>query len=147
MILPLTYSDLSPVDAHVGKTLFHSAIMGELRGRGKAVLLVTHALHFVSDVDYIYTVQNGVIEEEGSYAELMTKRAGLYRLLQEHGGTKKEPEENDEEREGQTADSPRKEEYLKKKVKGGTTGKTGGKEDGGTTKEARTTGSVSWKGM
>src|ERR1700723_123185 len=96
---------LSAVDAQVGKTLFHSAIMGELRGKGKTVLLVTHALHFVSEVDYIYTLQNGVIEEEGTYAELMEKRAGLYRLLQEHGGLKKEfedkedisPEDNEQE--------------------------------------------------
>jgi ABC-type protease/lipase transport system fused ATPase/permease subunit len=36
----------------VGRALFENAIMG-LRARGKTVLLVTHALHFLPEVDYI----------------------------------------------------------------------------------------------
>lgn len=43
---------LSAVDAHVGRALFDHAIMG-LRDRGKTVILVTHALHFLPRVDHI----------------------------------------------------------------------------------------------
>ena len=45
------------VDAHVGKALFSDAIIGALRDRGKTVILVTHALHFMSQCDYIYTLK------------------------------------------------------------------------------------------
>ena len=45
------------VDAHVGKALFADAILGALRNQGKTVILVTHALHFLSQCDYIYTLE------------------------------------------------------------------------------------------
>ncbi|KAG8682306.1 hypothetical protein FRC08_015043, partial [Ceratobasidium sp. 394] len=47
---------LSAVDAHVGHALFHNAILNNLRARGKTVLLVTHALHFLPAVDRVYTL-------------------------------------------------------------------------------------------
>ena len=47
---------LSAVDAHVGKALFADAIVGALRNQGKTVILVTPALHFLSQCDYIYTL-------------------------------------------------------------------------------------------
>lgn len=50
------------------------------------MLLVTHSLQFIPDVDYIYCVQNGIIEEEGTFPVLMAKRGGLHRLVQEHVG-------------------------------------------------------------
>ena len=49
-----------PVDAHVGKALFADAIIGALRNRGKTVILVTHALHFLSQCDYIYTLEASI---------------------------------------------------------------------------------------
>ncbi|CAE7233383.1 unnamed protein product, partial [Rhizoctonia solani] len=48
---------LSAVDAHVGHALFHNAILGNLKARGKTVLLVTHALHFLPAVDHVYTLE------------------------------------------------------------------------------------------
>ncbi|KAJ1300471.1 hypothetical protein OPQ81_005286 [Rhizoctonia solani] len=48
---------LSAVDAHVGHALFHNAIINNLKARGKTVLLVTHALHFLSAVDRVYTLE------------------------------------------------------------------------------------------
>ncbi|KAG9119276.1 hypothetical protein FRC07_005764, partial [Ceratobasidium sp. 392] len=47
---------LSAVDAHVGHALFHNAILNNLKARGKTVLLVTHALHFLPAVDRVYTL-------------------------------------------------------------------------------------------
>jgi ABC-type nitrate/sulfonate/bicarbonate transport system ATPase subunit len=43
---------LSALDAHVGLHIFNEAILG-LRRQGKTVILVTHALHMLHEVDYI----------------------------------------------------------------------------------------------
>ncbi|KIO01559.1 hypothetical protein M404DRAFT_149655 [Pisolithus tinctorius Marx 270] len=77
---------LSAVDAHVGKSLFEDAILGSLRGRGVTVLLVTHALHFLPQVDYIYTMKDGVIVERGTFDELLERNGEFARLAQEYGG-------------------------------------------------------------
>lgn len=89
---------LSAVDAHVGKALFNDAILG-LRRKGKTVILVTHALHFLPQVDYIYTIQNGHVVEEGSYDTLMTSGAAFQKLMDEFGGqhAMKEEQEIEEE--------------------------------------------------
>lgn len=76
---------LSAVDAHVGKALFDNAILG-LRNQGKSVLLVTHALHFVNQADYIYAMENGRIIEEGTYDELIRMEGPFSRLMKEFGG-------------------------------------------------------------
>lgn len=67
---------LSAVDAHVAERLFSNAIQG-LRAQGKAIILVTHALHFLEQVDHIYYLGNGHIREEGSFQSLMA-RGGLF---------------------------------------------------------------------
>ncbi|RDB26210.1 Multidrug resistance-associated protein 1 [Hypsizygus marmoreus] len=77
---------LSAVDAHVGKALFHDAIIGSLRDRGKSVILVTHALHFLSQCDYIYTLRDGVIAEHGTYNQLISNNGEFARLDKEFGG-------------------------------------------------------------
>ncbi|KAJ7831040.1 hypothetical protein B0H13DRAFT_2432174 [Mycena leptocephala] len=51
-----------PLDANVSKALFHSAIQG-LVAQGKTVLLVMHALHFLAQCDYIYTLDGRRIAE------------------------------------------------------------------------------------
>lgn len=76
---------LSAVDAHVGKSLFHSAILA-LAKRGKTVLFVTHALHFLSFCDYIYTLDSGRIAEQGTYQALITAKGEFARLDEEFGG-------------------------------------------------------------
>ncbi|KAJ7183176.1 ABC protein [Mycena filopes] len=42
--------------------------------QGKSVVLVTHALHFLSQCDYIYTVEGGRISEHGSYQALLDRK-------------------------------------------------------------------------
>lgn len=74
-----------PVDAHVGKSLFHGAIAA-LAKRGKTVIFVTHALHFLSSCDYIYTLDAGRIAEQGTYQELVSANGEFARLDQEFGG-------------------------------------------------------------
>ena len=83
---------LSAVDAHVGKHLFDECILGELldnsdrKSSGEApcgVVLVTNALQFLnhSRVTKIVVLEGGVIQEEGSFEELMSRKGGgFYKL-------------------------------------------------------------------
>ncbi|WVQ83494.1 hypothetical protein IAT38_005635 [Cryptococcus sp. DSM 104549] len=76
---------LSAVDAHVGKALFENAIL-PLRDQGKTVILVTHALHFLPQVDHICTMRQGKIVEEGTYLDLVQAQGLFSRLMVEFGG-------------------------------------------------------------
>ncbi|KAI6035675.1 ABC protein [Pisolithus marmoratus] len=58
---------------------FEDTILGFLRSRGITALLVTHAIHFLSQVDYIYTMRDGMIVERGTFNELVE-------LAQVYGG-------------------------------------------------------------
>lgn len=144
---------LSAVDAHVGRLLFSEAIMG-LRAAGKTVVLVTHALHFLPQVDYVYTVHSGHIVEEGTYEQLMGSGGAFKRLMNEFGGANKQEEEADEE-EGAIEEGPvdtadaavkahEKIENIEKKGVGKAAG-TGKLEGRLMTSEVRKTGSVGGK--
>ncbi|KAJ8072221.1 hypothetical protein PM082_015779 [Marasmius tenuissimus] len=84
---------LSAVDAHVGKSLFHNAILPLVAAK-KTVVLVTHARHFLSYCDHIYTMSDGRIEGHGSYQDLISTDEAFQRLDKEFGG-RKEQEESD----------------------------------------------------
>ena len=84
------------VDAHVGKSLFEDVIIGELRSRGITVILVTHAIHLLSQVDYIYTMNNGMIVESGTYEELINKNGEFARLDRDYGGQMEETRKEEE---------------------------------------------------
>ncbi|KAI6122204.1 ABC protein, partial [Pisolithus croceorrhizus] len=88
---------LSAVDAHVGKSLFEDAILGFLRSRGITVLLVTHAIHFLSQVDYVYTMKDGTIVERGRFDELLEQNGEFARLAREYGGHTEDAKEDVEE--------------------------------------------------
>ncbi|KAJ7866783.1 ABC protein [Mycena olivaceomarginata] len=136
---------LSAVDANVGKTLFHMAIQG-LVARGKAVLLVTHALHFLSQCDYIYTLNNGCITEVGTYPELIARGGEFARLDREFGGAEAKEGEGEGESDEPGEKAPQVQvvsvEDAKARSKGAAgTGKIEGKL---IIKEKRTTGGVAW---
>ena len=58
---------LSAVDAHVGKYILdHCLLEGPLANRTR--ILVTHSLHVLDKVDYIYVMVNGVIIEQGTHS-------------------------------------------------------------------------------
>ncbi|KIK99142.1 hypothetical protein PAXRUDRAFT_132675 [Paxillus rubicundulus Ve08.2h10] len=137
---------LSAVDAHVGKALFEEVIIGALRKRGFTVILVTHALHFLSQVDYIYTMNNGVITESGTFAELVANDGVFARLDREYGGHNKDEEKAEGEgfkeslahKQGVTIeDAKLKSARARQKATG--QGKTEGRL---IVKEQRTTGSI-----
>uniref|UniRef100_A0A6A7FUX9 ATP-binding cassette transporter sub-family C member 5 n=1 Tax=Hirondellea gigas TaxID=1518452 RepID=A0A6A7FUX9_9CRUS len=66
---------LSAVDTMVARHIFQHCITGCLKG--KTVLLVTHALHFLEQCDEVVLVKNGEIVERGPHSELMS-RDGAY---------------------------------------------------------------------
>lgn len=104
-IVPGSLAKKTVVDAHVGKALFENAIIGSLKDKGKTILLVTHALHLISRVDYIYTISNGQVAEQGTYVDLMSKDGPFARLMNEFGGEQDEKEDGANEEETQDEDA------------------------------------------
>ncbi|KAG9227354.1 hypothetical protein CCMSSC00406_0004107 [Pleurotus cornucopiae] len=75
---------ISAVDAHVGKAILENCLLsGPLASRTR--ILVTHALHVLPKVDYIYVVENGQIAEQGTYADLVESNIAFARVLEEFG--------------------------------------------------------------
>jgi ATP-binding cassette, subfamily C (CFTR/MRP), member 1 len=120
------------VDAHVGKSLFHDAIL-PLAREGRTVILVTHAQHFISHCDYIYSLRQGNIAEEGTYDALISLNGDFARLDREFGSHKQEENPGEEDKTQGEGENGKKD--------GAGTGKLQGKL---IRREARTTGSVSW---
>lgn len=54
---------LSAVDTHVGKDLFENCVNGVLRN--KIVVLITHQLQYLKEVDHIVILENGCVKAEG----------------------------------------------------------------------------------
>ncbi|KAH8833231.1 ABC protein [Flagelloscypha sp. PMI_526] len=127
---------LSAVDSHVGKSLFSA--LAALRDRGTTVILVTHALHFLSQCDYIYAVTNGRIAEAGTYAELVAAGGETGALIKEFGG-----KEGDADVSGTAGTSGAVDAVKKKSAERSARG-TGRLEGKLIVKETRETGSVSW---
>jgi ABC-type multidrug transport system ATPase subunit len=84
---------LSALDAHVGKAVFQNVLQNNPQGRTR--ILVTHALHFLPLVDYIYVMFEGRVVERGTYAELMASNGAFSRFVLEFGS--KEEQELSEE--------------------------------------------------
>lgn len=59
---------LSAVDAHVGKQIFQNCVKGYLKE--KTVVLVTHQVQYLGDVDRVVVLSGGVVSEQGRYEEL-----------------------------------------------------------------------------
>ncbi|KAF5764677.1 putative ABC-type xenobiotic transporter [Helianthus annuus] len=85
---------LSALDAHVGRQVFEKCIKEELRGKTR--VLVTNQLHFLSQVDRIMLVHEGMVKEEGSYEEL-SQNGVLFQRLMENAGKMEEYVEEQEE--------------------------------------------------
>ena len=57
---------------------------------GRTKILVTHALHFLPQVDYVYTIADGQIMERGTYAELMINDGVFSAFMKEFGSKQEE---------------------------------------------------------
>ncbi|CAH2063058.1 unnamed protein product [Thlaspi arvense] len=60
----------SAVDAHTGSDIFKKCVRGALKG--KTVLLVTHQVDFLHNVDCILVMRDGMIVQSGKYDELVS---------------------------------------------------------------------------
>lgn len=145
------------VDAHVGKALFADAIVGALKNSGKTVILVTHALHFLSQCDHVYTLRNGRIAEQGTYDDLLVRQGEFARLISEFGGKAEKDREEDQEDEAEAIESVPTtssnintvlQEAKQKAIDAIKSGTGSGKLEGRLIRaERRTTGSVGWRSM
>lgn len=64
---------------------------------GKTRILVTHALHFLSSVDYVYAISDGRIAEEGTYEELMQNDGEFSKFIKEFGSSEDQEEQEKED--------------------------------------------------
>ena len=72
---------LSALDAHVGEAVFNDVLLDNTSSSTR--ILVTHALHFLSRVDYIYFIVDGRIAERGTFDEMMARRGDFARTFDE----------------------------------------------------------------
>ncbi|XP_072936036.1 ATP-binding cassette sub-family C member 4-like [Epargyreus clarus] len=70
---------LSAVDANVGRELFEGCINGYLRGRTR--ILVTHQIHFLKAADVIIVLNEGSIENMGTFNDLVSSGKDFAMLL------------------------------------------------------------------
>jgi ABC-type multidrug transport system fused ATPase/permease subunit len=70
---------LSAVDTHVGKHLFNDCIVSYLANKTR--ILVTHQLQYLRDADHIVILNDGAIEVQGSFKELLGSQANYAQLL------------------------------------------------------------------
>ncbi|KAM2061299.1 ABC transporter C family member 8-like [Malus sylvestris] len=75
----------SAVDAHTGATLFHECVMTTLAK--KIVILVTHQVEFLSEVDKILVMEGGQVTQSGSYESLLTAGTAFEQLVNAHRDT------------------------------------------------------------
>ncbi|XP_009759196.1 ABC transporter C family member 8 isoform X2 [Nicotiana sylvestris] len=72
----------SAVDAHTASTLFNDCVMTALKN--KTVILVTHQVEFLSEVDQILVMESGQITQSGSYNELLMSGMAFEQLVNAH---------------------------------------------------------------
>ncbi|KAJ7224699.1 multidrug resistance-associated ABC transporter, partial [Mycena pura] len=75
---------LSAVDAHVGKAIVENCLVNGPLAK-KTRVLVTHALHVLHRMDYIYVMDGGEIREHGTYDSLSQSGNLFPRLIAEYG--------------------------------------------------------------
>ncbi|KAF6215602.1 hypothetical protein GE061_010358 [Apolygus lucorum] len=72
---------LSAVDAHVANEMFQNCFKGFLRN--KTVILATHQLQFLDQVDKVIFLQMGQIKDTGSFEELMSRGHDFTKIVEE----------------------------------------------------------------
>ena len=110
---------------------------------GQTKILVTHALHFLPQVDYVYTIADGQIKERGTYTELMAHDGVFSRFVREFGSKGGEggnydqiADEVEEGKEGKSGQGARAHATLKEQD---------GKDTTIMQDEERNVGSVTWQ--
>ncbi|KAJ3509959.1 hypothetical protein NLJ89_g4941 [Agrocybe chaxingu] len=87
---------LSALDAHVGKDVFLRVLKS--RGQNSTRILVTHALHFLPQADFIIVMSHGRISQQGTYDELIADMEGDFAKMivdYEHARSQEGDEESE----------------------------------------------------
>ncbi|KAI5396774.1 ATP-binding cassette sub- C member 8, variant 3, partial [Lathyrus oleraceus] len=88
----------SAVDAHTAAILFNDCVMTALRE--KTVILVTHQVEFLSEVDTILVMERGKVIQSGSYESLLTAGTAFEILVSAHKDTITELNQDNEHKRG-----------------------------------------------
>ncbi|KAK2406341.1 ABC transporter C family member [Trifolium repens] len=88
----------SAVDAHTASILFNDCVMTALRE--KTVILVTHQVEFLSDVDSILVMEGGKVIQSGSYENLLTTGTAFEQLVSAHKDTITDLNQDNENKNG-----------------------------------------------
>ncbi|KAF3436437.1 hypothetical protein FNV43_RR23529 [Rhamnella rubrinervis] len=72
----------SAVDAHTGSDLFKECVKGALKN--KTIVLVTHQVDFLHNVDLIMVMRDGMIVQSGKYDELLESGLDFGALVAAH---------------------------------------------------------------
>nr|XP_043610795.1 ABC transporter C family member 4-like [Erigeron canadensis] len=72
----------SAVDAHTGSEIFKECVRGVLRK--KTILLVTHQVDFLHNVDLILVMRDGMVVQSGKYDELLESGLDFKALVSAH---------------------------------------------------------------
>lgn len=98
LCLDIIYAGLICIIDHA--QVFDRCIRGELSGKTR--VLVTNQLHFLSQVDRIILVHEGMVKEEGTFEDL-SNNGELFQKLMENAGKMEEYVEEKED--GETVDN------------------------------------------
>ncbi|XP_073299207.1 ABC transporter C family member 14-like [Primulina huaijiensis] len=72
----------SAVDAHTGSDIFKECVRGTLRG--KTIILITHQVDFLNNVDQILVMRDGMIVQSGKYNDLLKMGMDFKALVTAH---------------------------------------------------------------
>ncbi|XP_073302739.1 ABC transporter C family member 14-like [Primulina huaijiensis] len=72
----------SAVDAHTGSDIFKECVRGTLKD--KTIILVTHQVDFLNNVDQILVMRDGMIVQSGKYNELLKMGMDFKALVTAH---------------------------------------------------------------
>ncbi|KAL6996353.1 ATP-binding cassette sub- C member 8 [Sarracenia purpurea var. burkii] len=140
----------SAVDAHTAAILFNDCVMTALEK--KTVILVTHQVEFLSQVDKILVIEGGEITQSGSYTELLMIGTAFEQLVNAHRNsvTALDPRSNENRSEHQNGNADRPEETIRKAhlSKENSEGEISGKDPPRiqlTEDEEKEIGDVGWK--
>ncbi|KAJ2120809.1 hypothetical protein IW147_004749 [Coemansia sp. RSA 720] len=75
---------LAAVDAHVGKHIFTHVLGPQGMLKSRARILVTNAVQYLSNVAHIVMLQDGVVVDQGSFAQAMAQQSSIFEFIHKY---------------------------------------------------------------
>ncbi|KAJ2715446.1 hypothetical protein H4R19_001201 [Coemansia spiralis] len=83
---------LAAVDAHVSKHIYTNVLGPHGLLKTRARILVTNAVQYLSCTDHVVMLADGQVAEEGSFAECMSRKGGMYEFVHNFVGETQAPD-------------------------------------------------------